>query len=35
MIREIHQAMKRPQKFQEASIQTGDISGGFNFVLLL
>ena len=31
MIKEIHQAIKRPNKFQDASIQTGDISGGFHF----
>ena len=35
MIKEIHQAIKRPKKFQDALIQTGDVSGGFYFVLLL
>ena len=35
MIKEIHQAIKRPNKFQDASMQTNNKSGGLYFVSIL
>lgn len=35
MVKEMHQDKKRPVKFQDASTSTENITGGFNFLLLL
>ena len=35
MVKEMHQDKKRPAKLQDASTSTENITGGFNFLLLL